>query len=74
VKTAEKHCETCKGKWHNTEDCWGKCKHCQKFGHKTELCRNNPNNLNGNKGLANTAAVAKKKKGGRRRKNKPEKQ
>ena len=36
VNTAEKHCETCKGKWHNTEDCWGKCEHCQKFGHKFE--------------------------------------
>jgi hypothetical protein len=68
VNTVEKHCETCKGKWHNTEDCWGKWEHCQKFGHKTELCRNNPNNLNGNKGLANTAAIVKKKKGGKKKK------
>ena len=51
-----RYCETCKGKSHNTSDCWGKCEICGKFGHKTEICRYNPANLQ------NNAKVAKKKK------------
>ena len=33
-------CGTCNYKGHATKDCWGRCQHCQKFGHKSHLCRN----------------------------------
>ena len=56
-----KYCETCKSKTHNTEECWGKCSFCQRFGHKTEACRDNPINQGAN-GIANAATVAPKKK------------
>ena len=66
-KDTERYYETCKGKSHNTVDCWGKCNFCGRFGHKTEICRNNPKNQtetegSSNRTLTNTAKVAKKKK------------
>ena len=24
---------------HSTAECWGKCKHCGRYGHRSELCR-----------------------------------
>ena len=33
-------CGTCNYKGHTTKDCWGKCQHCQRYGHKSHLCRN----------------------------------
>ena len=33
---------TCKFKGHLSQDCWGKCKFCGRYGHKSHLCRNKP--------------------------------
>ena len=33
-------CGACNYKGHATKDCWGKCQHCQRYGHKSHLCRN----------------------------------
>ena len=33
-------CGTCNYKGHATKDCWGRCQHCQRYGHKSHLCRN----------------------------------
>ena len=30
----------CHFKCHVVKDCWGKCQHCGKYGHKSHLCRN----------------------------------
>jgi hypothetical protein len=54
---AGRYCETCKSKSHTTDACWGKCAVCKGFGHKAEFCRYNPSNLEGTKGIANTATV-----------------
>ena len=32
-------CKDCKSKGHTTAECWGKCQHCGKYGHKSQLCR-----------------------------------
>ena len=32
-------CETCNFKGHATKDCWGKCTHCQRYGHQSKFCR-----------------------------------
>merc|ERR1712208_131395 len=32
-------CMTC-FKGHLSKDCWGKCQHCGRYGHKSHLCRN----------------------------------
>ena len=37
-----KSCTTCKFKGHLSQDCWGKCKFCGRYGHKSNLCRNKP--------------------------------
>ena len=34
-----KVCKDCKFKGHTTAECWGKCQHCSKYGHKSHLCR-----------------------------------
>ena len=34
-----KVCKDCKLKGHTTAECWGKCQHCGKYGHKSHLCR-----------------------------------
>ena len=33
-------CMACYFKGHGGKDCWGKCQHCGKYGHKSHLCRN----------------------------------
>ena len=33
-------CGTCNYKGHATKDCWGKCQHCQRYGHQSKFCRN----------------------------------
>ena len=35
-----KSCTTCHFKGHLSKDCWGKCKHCGRYGHQSHLCRN----------------------------------
>ena len=37
-----KSCTTYKFKGHLSQDCWGKCKFCSRYGHKSNLCRNKP--------------------------------
>ena len=37
-----KSCTACKFKGHLVSECWGKCKFCGKYGHKSHLCRHKP--------------------------------
>merc|ERR1711888_224650 len=37
-----KSCTACKFKGHLVTECWGKCQHCGKYGHKLNLCRHKP--------------------------------
>merc|ERR1712208_272002 len=32
----------CKFKGHLAPECWGRCSHCKRFGHKSEVCRLKP--------------------------------
>ena len=34
-----KVCTDCKFKGHTAAECWGKCQHCGKYGHKSQVCR-----------------------------------
>ena len=61
-----KHCATCDGRSHTTENCWGQCVHCKGYGHQAEKCRKNPENIvnveNVPKGTAAAVITPKKKK------------
>merc|ERR1711936_806958 len=37
-----KVCNECKFKGHLAPDCWGKCQHCGRYGHKSQVCRTRP--------------------------------
>merc|ERR1712105_349019 len=37
-----KICTNCKLKGHLAPECWGKCIHCARFGHKSQVCRSRP--------------------------------
>merc|ERR1712105_436684 len=37
-----KVCTECKFKGHLAPDCWGKCQHCGRYGHKSQVCRTRP--------------------------------
>ena len=37
-----KICTNCKLKGHLAPECWGKCVHCDRFGHKSQVCRSKP--------------------------------
>ena len=49
-------------------DCWGQCKYCGKYGHKSDFCRNKPSEQAGGVStttateIANTAQVKNGKK------------
>ena len=43
-----KSCTACKFRGHSVTDCWGKCQHCGKYGHKSNLCRHKPDSQNEN--------------------------
>ena len=34
-----RHCTKCNRDTHFTKDCWGKCRYCDKYGHRSETCR-----------------------------------
>ena len=38
----KKVCTECKFKGHLASDCWGKCQHCGRYGHKSQVCRTRP--------------------------------
>merc|ERR1712082_72048 len=38
----KKICTTCKFRGHLASECWGKCEHCGRFGHKSQVCRSKP--------------------------------
>ena len=40
--TPRKICTACKFKGHLVSECWGRCSHCKRFGHKSEVCRLKP--------------------------------
>ena len=42
TETPRKTCTACKRQGHVISECWGRCLHCKRFGHKSELCRNKP--------------------------------
>ena len=35
----KKICTECKFRGHLPSDCWGKCQHCGRYGHKSQVCR-----------------------------------
>merc|ERR1712030_76292 len=35
-------CTQCKFRGHLAPDCWGKCSHCGRYGHKSQMCRTKP--------------------------------
>merc|ERR1712055_994301 len=37
-----KICTNCKLKGHLAPECWSKCVHCDRFGHKSQVCRSKP--------------------------------
>merc|ERR1712055_537207 len=37
-----KICTNCKLKGHLAPECWSKCMHCDRFGHKSQVCRSKP--------------------------------
>merc|ERR1712105_128369 len=37
-----KICTNCKLKGHLAPECWGRCIHCARFGHKSQVCRSRP--------------------------------
>merc|ERR1712105_440790 len=37
-----KVCTKCKFRGHLAPDCWGKCSHCGRYGHKSQMCRTKP--------------------------------
>merc|ERR1711936_443225 len=38
----KKVCTECKFKGHLASDCWGKCQHCGRYSHKSQVCRTRP--------------------------------
>merc|ERR1712208_248524 len=38
----KKVCTECKFKGHLASDFWGKCQHCGRYGHKSQVCRTKP--------------------------------
>ena len=38
----KKVCTECKFRGHLASDCWGKCQHCGRYGHKSQVCRTRP--------------------------------
>merc|ERR1712030_132968 len=57
-----KICTNCKLKGHLAPECWGRCTHCSRFGHKSQLCRSRPQ-------IPATEPVVKKNEGTRKKKN-----
>merc|ERR1712215_439649 len=56
------------GKGHLAPDCWGRCTHCSRFGHKSQVCRSRPQ-------ITSREPVVKKNEGTRRKsKNKKKKE
>ena len=73
VKTDEtlgekKTCRDCKRMGHSTAECWGKCKFCGRYGHRSELCRTKIRSDQAEAlKKAAAATVAKKRAKGKRR-------
>merc|ERR1712055_41947 len=62
-----KICTNCKLKGHLAPECWGRCSHCSRFGHKSQVCCSRPQ-------IQPTEPVVKKNEGTRRKsKNKKKK-
>jgi len=38
----KKICTSCKYRGHLAPECWGRCEHCGRFGHKSQLCHSKP--------------------------------
>ena len=68
----ERWCEPCKSRTHSEKDCWGPCTTCHRRGHKSSMCRKNPNNSE-EKGTGETVEVDRAnaaQKGGKKKKKK----
>merc|ERR1712002_558372 len=65
--TPRKICTNCKFRGHLAPECWGRCSHCKRFRHKSEVCRLKPQ-------IPAAEPVVKKNEGTRRKpKNKKKK-
>merc|ERR1711895_4266 len=42
TETPRKTCTACKRQGHLISECWGRCSHCKRFGHKSEVFRAKP--------------------------------
>jgi len=38
----KKICTSCKFRGHLAPECWGRCEHCGRFGHKSQVCHSKP--------------------------------
>ena len=65
-------CTTCHFKGHLSKDCWGKCQHCGRYGHKSHLCRNRKSDEDTE--TAKRASEGSKKDKGKGRKKKGKKE
>ena len=41
-ENGRKICTECKFKGHLASECWGKCQHCGRYGHRSQVCRTRP--------------------------------
>merc|ERR1712030_69308 len=63
----KKICTLCKYRGHLAPECWGRCKHCGRYGHKSQLCHSKPEpepvkKTDGKKSKGNPKKKKKKKK------------
>merc|ERR1711888_179966 len=67
-----KSCTAYKFKGHLVTECWGKCQHCGKYGHKSNLCRHKPN-LEESEPAKKASVDGKSKPKGKKKKGRKEK-
>merc|ERR1711888_233849 len=60
----------CKLKGHLAPECWGRCIHCARFGHKSQVCRSRPRQPQGSRPQPQEPVKktdGKKSKGGKKK-------
>ena len=71
-KIIRKSCTACKFRGHSVTECWGKCQHCGKYGHKSNLCRHKPD-LTESEPAKKASVDGKSKPKGKKKKGRKEK-